>query len=72
MPHIKLYTLYALCVVKDTRTGLGTAQVQDVMDGDLDPFVAAYLKHSAGLAVGGGAGGDLGGGEQIGAEDDLD
>ena len=42
------------------------------MDGDLDPFVAAYLKHSAGLAVGpGGAGGDLGG-EGIGVDDDLD
>ena len=64
------YTLYILYTVKDTRTGLGTAQVQDVMDGDLDPFVAAYLKHSAGLAVGG-VGGDLGG-EQIGADDDLD
>jgi hypothetical protein len=34
-------------LVKDTRTGYGTPQVQDVMDGELDGFIAAYLKYSA-------------------------
>ena len=31
-------------LVKDTRTGYETTQVQAVMDGDLDGFINAYLK----------------------------
>ena len=33
--------------MKDTRTGHETAQVQQVLDGDLDSFIAAYLRSSA-------------------------
>ena len=31
-------------MVKDLRTGCETGNVQAVMDGDLDPFINAYLK----------------------------
>jgi peptide chain release factor 2 len=31
-------------MVKDLRTGQETGNVQAVMDGDLDPFIDAYLK----------------------------
>ena len=30
-------------MVKDMRTGNETSAVQDVMDGDLDGFITAYL-----------------------------
>ena len=30
--------------VKDLRTGVETSNVQAVMDGDLDPFVNAWLR----------------------------
>jgi protein subunit release factor B len=33
-------------MIKDTRTGYETSQVQDVMDGDLDNFIGAYLRTS--------------------------
>ena len=31
-------------LVKDVRTGQETSQIQNVMDGDLDDFIFAYLK----------------------------
>ena len=31
-------------MVKDHRTGAETGNIQAVMDGDLDPFVEAYLR----------------------------
>jgi peptide chain release factor 2 len=31
-------------MVKDLRTGAETSNVQAVMDGDLDPFVNAWLR----------------------------
>jgi peptide chain release factor 2 len=31
--------------VKDVRTGQETSDVAAVMDGDLQPFMQAYLKH---------------------------
>lgn len=52
--QIRNYVFAPYKLVKDTRTGHGTAQVQDVMDGDLDSFIAAYLRYSAGGGVGGG------------------
>ena len=39
-------------MVKDLRTSVETGNVQAVMDGDLDPFIEAYLKHEAGQSVG--------------------
>ena len=34
-------------LVKDVRTKLETFQVEAVLDGDLDPFIEAYLRHKA-------------------------
>jgi peptide chain release factor 2 len=36
-------------LVKDLRTDYETGNVDAVMDGDLDPFVNAYLKSLAGM-----------------------
>jgi peptide chain release factor 2 len=44
--QIRNYVFAPYKMVKDTRTGHETAQVQDVMDGDLDAFIAAYLRSS--------------------------
>ncbi len=35
-------------MVKDHRTNYETANVQGVMDGDLDPFINAYLQYQLG------------------------
>lgn len=45
--HIRSYILnpYRLC--KDSRTGYETAAIQDVLDGDLNDFINAYLKYNA-------------------------
>ncbi|MGH2849733.1 MAG: peptide chain release factor 2, partial [Solirubrobacteraceae bacterium] len=37
------YVLQPYTLVKDLRTGFETGDVQRVLDGDLDPFVRAYL-----------------------------
>jgi peptide chain release factor 2 len=42
--QIRNYTFQPYTLVKDTRTKVETGQIQDVMDGNLDPFVIAYLK----------------------------
>ena len=34
-------------MVKDTRTGYETGNIDNVMDGDLDGFITAYLTASA-------------------------
>jgi peptide chain release factor 2 len=34
--------------VKDVRTGQETAQVQQVLDGEIDEFITAYLRKKAG------------------------
>jgi peptide chain release factor 2 len=41
--QIRSYVLQPYQLVKDLRTEHETAQVQDVLDGDLDPFIEAYL-----------------------------
>ncbi|MFQ9981444.1 MAG: peptide chain release factor 2, partial [Finegoldia magna] len=33
-------------LVKDHRTNCESSQVQDVLDGDLDKFINAYLSHN--------------------------
>ena len=42
--QIRSYVLHPYKLVKDHRTGVETANVDRVLDGDLDAFVYAYLK----------------------------
>jgi peptide chain release factor 2 len=42
--QIRNYVFQPYTLVKDTRTKYETSQVEDVMNGNLDPFVNAYLK----------------------------
>jgi peptide chain release factor 2 len=42
--QIRNYVFHPYTLVKDTRTKVESGNVQDVMDGNLDPFVVAYLK----------------------------
>jgi peptide chain release factor 2 len=51
--QIRSYVFHPYTMVKDHRTDVETGSVQAVMDGDLDRFVEAWLKRSAGMAVGG-------------------
>lgn len=44
--QIRNYIFAPYKMVKDARTGYETSQVQDVMDGDLDEFIATYLRTS--------------------------
>ncbi len=41
--QIRSYVLQPYRMVKDLRTGVETGKVEDVLDGDLDPFVTPYL-----------------------------
>jgi len=45
--QIRSYVFHPYSMVKDHRTGHETGNVQAVMDGDLDGFIAAYLKSKA-------------------------
>ncbi len=42
--QIRSYVLQPYQMVKDLRTGYETGNVQAVLDGNLDPFIEAYLK----------------------------
>src|SRR5690606_26592532 len=42
--QIRNYTLNPYTLVKDVRTGVETGNVQDVLAGEIDPFIEAYLK----------------------------
>ena len=45
--QIRSYVLQPYTMVKDLRTGEERAQASAVLDGDIDPFINAYLKWSA-------------------------
>ena len=46
--QIRSYVVHPYTLVKDLRTGYETGDVQRVLDGDLDPFVRAYLLWASG------------------------
>ena len=46
--QIRSYVLHPYNMVKDHRTEHETGNAQGVLDGDLDPFIQAYLKWKAG------------------------
>ena len=60
--QIRSYVMMPYRLVKDLRTGHQTGDVQSVLDGNLDPFIEAYLLAAAGGTLkkgGGGANEDL-------------
>jgi peptide chain release factor 2 len=45
--QIRNYVMQPYTLVKDVRTGVETSQVQNVLDGDIDDFIQAYLRQKA-------------------------
>src|SRR4029453_16528403 len=45
--QIRNYVMQPYTLAKDVRTAVETAQVQNVLDGDLDEFIYAYLRQKA-------------------------
>ena len=49
--QIRSYVFQPYTMVNDHRTEVKVGDVQRVMDGDLDPFIQAYLKRFGGKAA---------------------
>ncbi len=47
--QIRSYVMHPYKMVKDLRTRHETGNVDGVMGGGLDPFIRAYLLHTAGI-----------------------
>jgi peptide chain release factor 2 len=45
--QIRNYVMQPYTLVKDARTGVETAQIQKVLDGEIDEFIDAFLRHKA-------------------------
>lgn len=45
--QIRSYVFHPYSLVKDHRTGVEAGNINAVMDGEIDPFIAAYLKEKA-------------------------
>ena len=48
--QIRNYVFHPYKLVKDARSKLENTNVEAVMDGELMPFMQAFLKHKGGLA----------------------
>ena len=67
--QIRSYVLHPYQMVKDLRTSHSTGNVDNVLSGDLDPFMISWLHwHRASGAGGSGGGGSSGGSGSGGRE----